>query len=150
MFAIAALVFAAMVRPVTPSVSDCSNGASLFKLTSMSFAPDPTVPGVNSTLLLDMNVPSTVTNGTATYATSYNFIPLTPTVDPLCYVTVDCPIQVGTLTTRSSYPIPTGLSGSLQIRISWKDLDGNLLLCVVINTKLVPSNKQLTVFRRFL
>lgn len=129
------------------SVSDCSNGAALFTLTSMSFSPDPTVPGENSTLLLSMNVPTEVTNGTATYSTTYNFIPFSPTTDPLCYVTVDCPIQVGTLSTRSSYPIPADLKGTMQIRITWNDMDGNLLMCVAVNTKLgMNRSKALTVF----
>ena len=145
MFAFAAL--ALLLTPTLSTVTDCSNGASLFKLTSMSFSPDPTVPGQNSTLLLTMNVPTQVTNGTASYASSYNFIPLTPSTDPLCYVTVDCPIQAGTLNTRSSYAMPTGLSGSLQIQITWKDLDGNLLMCARINTKLGDSAKQLAVFK---
>lgn len=131
------------------SLSDCSSGQSLFKLTSMSFSPDPTVPGQNSTLLLSMDVPSEVTNGTATYAYTYNFLPFSPTVDPLCDVTVPCPIQVGTLNTRSSYPISADLSGSLQIKVSWSDLNGNLLMCVLINTKL-GNNKQLTVFKKIL
>ena len=142
----AALLFSAVAKA---SVSDCGSGISLFKLNSMSFSPDPTVPGQNSTLLLSMDVPTTVTNGTVTYATSYNFIPFTPTTEPLCYVTVDCPIQQGVLNTRSSYPIPTGMSGTLQIRVTWKDLDGNLLMCVNINTKLSSYNKELTVFKRF-
>jgi hypothetical protein len=129
------------------SVSDCSNGRALFTLTSMSFSPDPTVPGENSTLLLSMNVPTEVTNGTATYSTTYNFIPFPPTTDPLCYVTVDCPIQAGTLNTRSSYPIPADLKGTMQIRITWNDMDGNLLMCVVVNTKLgMNRSKALTVF----
>lgn len=129
------------------SVSDCSNGRALFTLTSMTFSPDPTVPGENSTLLLSMNVPTEVTNGTATYSTTYNFIPFSPTTDPLCYVTVDCPIQVGTLSTRSTYPIPADLKGTMQIRITWNDMDGNLLMCVAVNTKLgINRSKALTVF----
>jgi hypothetical protein len=43
--------------------------------------------------------------------------------------------------------MPTGLSGSLQIQITWKDLDGNLLMCARINTKLGDSGKQLAVFK---
>jgi len=114
------------------SVTDCSNGNSLFKITSMSFSPDPTVPGQNSTLLLSMNVPEVVNDGTATYSTTYNFIPFSPTVDPLCG-TVNCPIQIGTLDTYSSFPIDSSLSGSLQLKIEWKDT--RQLLCILIKTK---------------
>ena len=132
------------------SVTDCSSGNSLFKLTSMSFLPDPTVPGQNSTLLLSMNVPEQITNGTAKYTTTYNFIPFTPTVDDLCDVTVSCPIQVGALDTRSSYPTSTGLSGSLQIKVEWTELTGRQLLCVLIKTKLGDAAKQVSLRPRCL
>lgn len=121
------------------TVTDCSNGGSLFKLTSMSFSPDPTVPGQNSTLLLSMSVPQeiTVADGpTATYTTTYNFIPFTPTVDPLCDVTVPCPILIGTLDTYSSIPIDASLTGTLQLKIEWKDAKAQQLMCVQIKTKL--------------
>jgi len=142
-----AALFACLMSLATSSVSDCSGGSSLLKLTSMSFSPDPTVPGQNSTLLLSMNVPSEVTNGTAKYAFTYNFLPFSPTIEPLCDVTVPCPIQVGVLNTRSSYPISADLSGSLQIKVTWTDLNDNLLICVAISTK-VGMGKELTVFKR--
>ena len=118
------------------SVTDCSNGGSLFKLTSMSFSPDPTVAGENSTLLLSMTVPQEIASGTATYTTTYNFIPFSPTVEPLCDKTVVCPILVGDLHTYSSFPIDSSLSGTLQLRIEWKDLSEIQLLCVAIKTKI--------------
>jgi hypothetical protein len=123
----------------TASVTDCSNGASLFKLTSMSFSPDPTVPGQNSTLLLSMTVPQEITvadGATATYTTTYNFIPLSPTVDPLCDVTIPCPILIGALDTYSSIPIDASLTGTLQLKIEWKDAKAQQLMCVLIKTKL--------------
>lgn len=116
------------------SVTDCSNGLSVFKITSMSFSPDPAIPGQNSTLLLSMNVPEVVNDGTATYSTTYNFIPFSPTVEPLCG-TVTCPIQIGVLDTRSSYPIDSSLSGSIGIRIVWNDPDARQLMCIQIKTK---------------
>lgn len=120
------------------TVSDCSKGLSLFKLTSMSFSPDPTVPGENSTLLLSMSVPEEISGGTATYSTTYNFIPFTPTTDPLCDVTVPCPIQVGELSTVSTYPMDTTTTGSLVLTIRWKDINNRELLCVQIKTTLGP------------
>ena len=126
------------------SVSDCSSGTSKFTLTSMSFLPDPTVPGKNSTLLLSMNVPSLVESGTVTYSTTYNFIPFTPTVEPLCDSVV-CPIQPGTLQTFSSYPISADLSGSLQMKIDWRDNSSTQLLCVLIKTKMGNAGKQLVL-----
>ena len=112
-----------------------SKGSSLFTLTSMSFSPDPAVPGENSTLLLSMTVPQEITDGTATYSTTFNFIPFSPTVEPLCG-NIQCPILVGDLQTYSSFPIEPTLSGTLQLRIEWKDLSKVQLLCVEIKTKI--------------
>jgi hypothetical protein len=119
------------------TVSDCSKAISLFKLTSMSFLPDPPVKGQNSTLFLSMNVPSAVTGGTATYSATYNFIPLTPTTDNLCTVApAGCPIQPGTLNTVSSIPFDGSLVGSLTFKIEWKDLAAEQLMCVLIKTNI--------------
>jgi hypothetical protein len=104
----------------------------------MSFSPDPTVPGENSTLLLSMTVPEEITGGTVTYSTTYNFIPFAPTTEPLCDVTVACPIQVGELSTVSTYPMDTTTTGSLAITIRWKDTTNRELLCVQIKTTLGP------------
>jgi len=133
------------LTPATASVADCSAGKSLFRLTSMSFSPDPTVPGQNSTLLLSMKIPEEINNGTATYTSTYNFIPLTPSTDELCGTTVNCPIGEGYLDTRSSFPIDKGLSGSLTLKIVWADLTGRQLLCVVIKTKLGDAAKQVAL-----
>ena len=139
-----ALVGLTSVAPVYASVTDCSAGKSLFRLTSMSFSPDPTVAGQNSTLLLSMKIPEVINNGTATYTSTYNFLPLTPTVDDLC-TTVACPINQGTLDTLSSFPVDKGLSGRLTINIVWADLTGRQLLCVSINTMLGDAAKQLAL-----
>uniref|UniRef100_A0A6C0K829 MD-2-related lipid-recognition domain-containing protein n=1 Tax=viral metagenome TaxID=1070528 RepID=A0A6C0K829_9ZZZZ len=142
-----ALLLAYLVPTVLASVSDCSSGTSLLQLTSLSFSPDPTVPGQNSTLLLSMKVPEEITNGTTTYSTTYNFIPLKPTTDDLCD-TVVCPIIPGSLDTRSSYPIDKTLSGSMTLKIEWKDLTGRQLLCVSVKTKLGDAAKQVALRNR--
>ena len=139
-----ALIGFSSVALTEASVADCSAGKSLFRLTSMSFSPDPTVPGQNSTLLLSMKIPEEINNGTATYTSTYNFIPLTPTTDDLCD-TVVCPIKDGYLDTLSSFPIDKGLSGSLTLKILWKDLTGRQLLCVLIKTKLGDAAKQVAL-----
>jgi hypothetical protein len=92
-----------------------------------------------------MKIPEEINNGTATYTSTYNFIPLTPTTDDLCGATVACPISEGYLDTLSSFPIDKGLSGSLTLKIVWADLTGRQLLCVVIKTKLGNAAKQLAV-----
>lgn len=141
-------LFISLLATACASVSDCSNGKALFTIDSMSFLPDPTVPGQNSTLLLSLSVPEQVTNGTATYTSTYNFLPLTPTVDALCGVTVPCPINVGKLDTVSSYPIDASLSGSLALKIEWAELTGRQLLCVSIKTKLGDGAKQLIIRKK--
>ena len=134
------LLSAILLQSAYGSVSDCSNGLSLFRLTSMSFSPDPPVKGGNSTLLLSMDVPVEVTSGTATYSVTYNFIPLTPTIKNLCTeLPSGCPIRVGSLDTVSSFPFDGSLSGSLNMKIEWKSLATPVpdnLLCVAIKTKL--------------
>lgn len=144
MFAFLPLLALIGLTPVTASVADCSKGKSLFQLMSMSFSPDPTVPGQNSTLLLSMKIPEEIYNGTATYTSTYNFLPLKPTVDDLC-TTVQCPITEGTLDTLSTFPVDKGLSGRLTINIVWADLTGRQLLCVSINTMLGDAAKQLAL-----
>ena len=136
---------AALAGLSSASVSDCSSGSSLFKLTSMSFAPDPPIPGQNSTLLLSMDVPEEINDGTATYSITMNYIPFQPTVDPLCDTTVPCPITVGPLNTVSSYPFPDTLSGALTMKIQWADGAGRQLLCVQIKTNLLYGNETCPV-----
>jgi hypothetical protein len=128
------LVFLLSFLSAHATVSDCSKGA-LFKLTSMSFQPDPPVKGQNSSLLLSMTVPSQVIGGTATYSSTYNFIPLQPTTENLCSVIpAGCPIQPGTLDTVSSFPFDGSISGQITLKIEWKDLAAKQLMCVYIKT----------------
>ena len=129
------LLFSYFLMQTQATVSDCSKGA-LFKLTSMSFLPDPPVKGQNSTLLLSMTVPSQVTGGTATYSSTYNFIPLQTTTEDLCSVVpAGCPIQSGTLNTVSSFPFDGSISGQVTLKIEWKDLAAKQLMCVYIKTQ---------------
>jgi len=118
------------------SVKDCSNGASVCKITSMSFSPDPPIKGQNSTLNLSLNVPSDIMGGTAIYSFKYNFIPITPEVKDLCgEVPGGCPIKAGPLNVMASYPIDTTLSGTITAQIQWKDIANIELLCVSVTMK---------------
>jgi len=117
------------------TVTDCSKGSSLFKITSSSFLPDPLVKGQNATLNLAMMVPTEIQGGTAKYSLTYNFIPLTPSIENLCD-TVTCPILVGPLTTTSSFPVDPSLSGKVILKIEWKDLANVDLLCVSVTMTL--------------
>ena len=118
------------------SAKDCSNGLSKMRVNSMSFLPDPAVKGQNSTLTLSLDNPSEVLAGTATYSFTYNFIPLAPEVKDLCgEVPGGCPIKVGILDTTSSYLIDPSLSGTLVLKIQWKDKVNTELLCISVSMK---------------
>ena len=121
-------------------VSDCGNGNSLFQITKLTLDPPSTVmAGQNVSLGLVYNSPQVITNGTVKNSVTYNFIPLSPTVSNLCDST-DCPITVGQHDGSSSYPMPTGLSGSLKSQIVWYDDAGNQLLCIEMALKI--QNKK--------
>jgi len=125
-----------IVSSTLGSVIDCSKGASQIKIHSMTFQPDPPVKGQNSTLTLDLNVPTDILAGTSTYSFTYNFIPLSPTVEDLCtQVPGGCPIKTGPLELVSSYPIDPSLRGTIVAKIEWKDTANIQLLCVSITMK---------------
>lgn len=126
---------ALLLTSAVASVSDCSKGTSLFKVTSMSFLPDPTVPGQNSTLYLSMNIPEQIDDGTATYKVSLNYVTVSKTSEKLCH-SVSCPIMPGALSTVSTYPVSGIPAGLLNVNIQWADLRGRNLLCVSISTKI--------------
>lgn len=142
-------LLASMFATVYARAKDCSNGDALFKISSMSFLPDPPVMGQNSTLLLSMNVPAQISGGTATYSATYNFIPLTPSTENLCLTLPSgCPILAGSLDTRSDIPFDKGLSGTLTFKIEWKDTTARPLLCVSVTAKVGNAAKQLAIRRR--
>jgi hypothetical protein len=130
------LSLAALATNTVATITDCSKGTSLFSIQGLGFWPDPAVKNDNSTISFAYTVPEPgFTGGTATYAATYNFLPITPTVEDLCK-SVACPILPGpyNMSTSSTFP---DLSGSLTIKLEWKDLTGAQLLCAQIKTKVV-------------
>jgi len=119
---------------ICASVTDCSRGTSKFGIRSLSFGPDPMKRGQNSTIRASLSIPYLVTQATVTYSITYNYIPMPSFTEPLCNSTVMCPITPGVLDVQSSYPA-SGLYGSVQIKIVWKDTRLNELLCVFITTR---------------
>jgi hypothetical protein len=75
---------------------------------------------------------TTITGGTATYSSTLNFIPFSPSVEDLCSQ-VTCPIVAGTYNQSSSSTFPE-VSGKIVLKIEWKDQTNNQLLCVQIST----------------
>lgn len=119
------------------TITDCGLTKSLFKLNAAGFWPDPAVQNDNSTVSLDYTVPEgvTINEGTVKYSLTYNFIPLSPTVEQLCVKNVECPIISGTFNRSTSSTFPSGVSGSMNIKSEWFGPTNNLLLCYQIKTK---------------
>jgi len=124
-----------LLSTVAAKITNCGSTRALFKLNTAGFWPDPAVRNGNSTVSLDYTVPDglTVLDGKVTYTVTYNFIPLSPSTEPLCTQTVTCPIKSGTYNTSTSTTFPD-VSGSLHVKAEWKDTADNLLLCYSIST----------------
>ena len=132
------LTFVSFVATVLAAntVKDCSSGTSLFKFTSGSLLPDPTVPGQDSSLTINAELPdgTNVADGTAKYTYSLNGIPFSPETDPLCGQ-VTCPLLPGPYTNTTTSVFPTGVSGKIVTKIQWYDTSNTLLLCTEITTR---------------
>jgi hypothetical protein len=99
--------------------------------------PDVIVQGENVTLTLLYTSPVTVTDGTAKTAITFNFLPISPTIVPLCN-SVPCPIEPGQHDGSTTYTYPMGYAGKTTTTITWADLMGAELLCIkmTLTTKL--------------
>ena len=115
--------------------SICSSANSLLKITDLVFSPDPPLANQNTTLYLKFNNPGdSIMDGFSTTAVTYNFIPFSPTLEPLCQNTV-CPIPNGLTEQSSSSLWPSDISGTVITTITWTDLQKNQLLCMKITVK---------------
>ena len=136
----------------TATVKDCSSGSSLFALNSASVTPGTPMAGDQVLLSIDYTVPQglTVTNGTSEYSVTYNFLPFTPVVEPLC-ANVPCPLLAGSYKNDSLSTWPSGLSGTIVTQMKWYDLDRDLLLCVGISWKTLSNRTDIakrTVYKQ--
>lgn len=114
------------------SIRDCSNGFSQFKLAALDFTPVSPKSGDMTVMTVQFNNPGLpVTDGTVTTNVKYNFLPLEPSVDPLCSNT-ECPIVTGFNDRSTSNPWPN-IAGSINTKIVWTDVSGNQLLCIQLD-----------------
>ena len=125
------------------NIQDCGKDTSLLQLTELALKPDPPVPGQ----LVDMTVKfvnpgATITDGTVTTSVTLNFIPFTPTVEPLCTNT-KCPLVSGLNDRSTSNTFPDSVKGKLVSKIVWTTLDGSQLLCIQISTVLGSNSTKL-------
>ena len=121
---------------VAPSIKPC-NEIMLFAVNSVSFNPPTPLPGEKVALQLNYTVPFgyIATAGTVRYELTYNFLPLAPTVEPLCQ-NIPCPLSPGTYENSTFADWPKDLVGTLKTKIIWKDILGVQLLCLNIDAKL--------------
>jgi hypothetical protein len=113
------------------TLKDCGVDTAVFTINSMSMIPPVATPGLSSQLYLEYVVPAgtTITDGTTKYEYSFNGIPFTPVIEPLCQ-NVPCPLGPGLYPNTSQVDWPTGVSGKVKTRMSWLDLDSTILLCL--------------------
>jgi hypothetical protein len=127
------LTLLSLALAADPTVKDCGAGKSIFTLNAASLLPPNPTPDQSVLFHIDYTVPTgvSISAGEARYAVTYNFIPLTPTVQPLCSV-LACPTLPGRYTNDTSSLWPAGLSGSVITKLTWLDDSARLLLCVSI------------------
>ena len=127
------LFFLSLLAYASSLIKDC-NVSSIFRPTSLGLTPDPPVVGqqVRMTVLFD-NPGATVIDGTVTTSVTYNFLPLTPTVESLCDNTA-CPIVNGP-NDRSTVSTWPDVRGTVVTKSVWTSTDGDNLLCVQTSVK---------------
>ena len=123
-----------MLGLVSASTNDCSLATDRFKIEEVMFVPSHPHAGENTTLYLKFVNPSEpVDDGITKTTLTYNFIPFNPSVESLCKNTI-CPIPSG-LSEQASSSLWPNVAGTVTIRTTWLDLDGNQLLCFEIKEK---------------
>lgn len=123
-------------------IVDCSNGASLLKITELGLSPDPPVRGKQVDMIVKFDNPgSEITEGSVTTSISLNYIPFRPSTEALCTSTI-CPLVPGPNDRSTNSVWPDSVSGIVSSKIEWKGLDGSELLCIQINSKVATAQKK--------
>ena len=118
------------------TISDCSQGLSMFKLTNLGLTPDPPIVDQSVLMTVQFNNPGpTINDGTVTTRVTLNGLPFAPTVEPLCSKTL-CPLTFGPNDRSATSTWPSGVKGKLNTRIEWTDVFNELLLCIEITEKM--------------
>jgi len=112
------------------SIINCGTPMTKFMIQSLSQSPiDVIKSGENLTLNLFYTNYETILSGSTTTSVTYNFIPLNPTIAPLCD-SILCPLEPGTHDGSTSAVFPSGLSGTVSTTIRWKNDVNEELLCI--------------------
>jgi len=136
------LSFFALLTTCSGSIKDCGNGQSRFQFTELALKPDPPVSGgpVDMTVVFT-NPGEAVTDGTVTTSITLNFIPFSPSTEPLCTNT-KCPLVSGLNDRSTSSTTPTSVQGKVVTKIVWTALDGSELLCITTTFSLGVLSKN--------
>ena len=117
---------------VSASITDC-DPASVFRLTQLTFTPDPPVPGAPSEIALQFtNTGPVITDGQELGTINYNGLPYSYQ-QPLCAIT-QCPIGVGSQERRNTTDWPS-MTGKMTIQVNWVGPAQESLLCYKIVAK---------------
>jgi hypothetical protein len=124
------------------TIKNCASGSSIFQITELSLKPDPIVPGepLDMTLLF-INPSSYITDGSVTTTLQLNYVPFSPTTEPLCKNT-KCPLINGLNDRSTSSTWPSNIYGKVSSRIEWFDQNGLLMLCIQINTNAISKTNR--------
>lgn len=94
---------------------------------------DPILPITDYTLYLNADFSQEVNGGTSKYTVTYNFIPLSPTINDLCTEirgsNITCPLS-NHISSQSRGSIPTSLSGTTVIKNEWFNENDKRILCM--------------------
>ena len=99
---------------------------------------DPVLPVTDYILYLNADLSKEIISGTSKYTVTYNFIPLSPTVNDLCTEisssNITCPLS-NYIYSQSKGSIPNGLAGSTTIKNEWINGDNQRILCMFFDIK---------------
>lgn len=140
--------FAALSTVITrlaeASITDCSNGASVFKFTELALNPATPVRGAALDMIVKFNNPGPeVSDGTVTTSVSVNYIPYPSSTEALCTNT-QCPLVTGANDRSTSSVWPDTVSGKVSSKIVWTGTDGKQLLCIQINANVAAEANETT------
>ena len=120
------------------TVKNCGTNTDLIQ--NLFLSVEPVLPQIDYTLYISGDLSKQINDGTSKYDITYNFIPLTPTINDLCTEiknsNITCPLNVGYIGLQSKGTVPTGLSGSITIKNQWFDSEGVRILCMQFNIKI--------------
>jgi hypothetical protein len=116
------------------TLKNCGAVGDVAQITSMGFFPTNPVSGDKTELWIAYNLNEELSGGTATYSTTFNGIPFSPTIEDLCTQT-SCPKSAGFYNETSLSDFPSGISGKIVNKIQWKDQDEKPVWCAEVTLK---------------